>query len=107
MIEVEVVYCPPGAVADCSRLLVPPGSTAEAALQASGVLERQGLSLHGLLLGIWGRRVAPDVALREGDRVEVYRPLQCDPKEARRRRHQAQQGRSAPSGRGTAARHKP
>jgi putative ubiquitin-RnfH superfamily antitoxin RatB of RatAB toxin-antitoxin module len=39
---------------------------------------------HGA--GIHGRRVPLDTALADGDRVEVYRPLQADPKAARRRR---------------------
>ena len=37
-------------------------------------------------VGIWGRACSLDVAVRAGDRVEVYRSLQVDPKEARRRR---------------------
>jgi hypothetical protein len=34
--------------------------------------------------GIFGRRVAPETSLRDGDRVEIYRPLLIDPKAARR-----------------------
>jgi putative ubiquitin-RnfH superfamily antitoxin RatB of RatAB toxin-antitoxin module len=34
--------------------------------------------------GIFGRRAAPDTPLRDGDRVEIYRPLLIDPKTARR-----------------------
>jgi len=37
-------------------------------------------------LGIFGRRVPPEHPLRDGDRVELYRTLVLDPKEARRRR---------------------
>lgn len=37
-------------------------------------------------LGVFGRRAAPEQVLRDGDRVEIYRPLAVDPKEARRRR---------------------
>ena len=39
-----------------------------------------------------GVAVAPSTPLREGDRVELLRPLQLDPKEARRRRAQRQRG---------------
>jgi putative ubiquitin-RnfH superfamily antitoxin RatB of RatAB toxin-antitoxin module len=50
-------------------------------------------------LGVWGRRVPFDTVLREGDRLELYRPLLCDPKESRRRRQrlaaQARTGASA------------
>jgi putative ubiquitin-RnfH superfamily antitoxin RatB of RatAB toxin-antitoxin module len=38
------------------------------------------------LLGVFSRRVLPDDTLRDGDRVEIYRPLTLDPKDARRRR---------------------
>jgi putative ubiquitin-RnfH superfamily antitoxin RatB of RatAB toxin-antitoxin module len=37
-----------------------------------------------LQAGIWGKPVARDNPVRDGDRVELYRPLQIDPKEARR-----------------------
>jgi len=37
-------------------------------------------------VGIFGRRVELDAPLRDGDRVEIYRPLVADPREARRRR---------------------
>ena len=37
-------------------------------------------------IGIFGRKAPPEQVLREGDRVEIYRPLIADPKEARRRR---------------------
>jgi hypothetical protein len=53
-------------------------------------------SLPGLRLGVWGRVQPPDTALREGDRVELYRPLSVDPKEARRLRYKKQQRRCAP-----------
>ncbi len=55
------------------------GATVRSALAAAGWPLRQAV-------GIFGRRVAPDDPLADGDRVEVYRPLRADPKEARRRR---------------------
>jgi putative ubiquitin-RnfH superfamily antitoxin RatB of RatAB toxin-antitoxin module len=45
--------------------------------------------------GIWGRRCPPQQVLREGDRVEVYRPLLVDPKVARRERFRKQGARAA------------
>ena len=39
-------------------------------------------------VAIYGERAGPDTALRDGDRVELLRPLQADPKDARRRRAQ-------------------
>jgi putative ubiquitin-RnfH superfamily antitoxin RatB of RatAB toxin-antitoxin module len=40
--------------------------------------------LAALQAGVWGKPVARDHRVREGDRVELYRPLEIDPKEARR-----------------------
>ena len=45
-----------------------------------------GLSAASLRFGIGGREVRPDQVLRDGDRVELLRPLALDPKEARRLR---------------------
>ena len=64
--------------AERRTLELPAGATARA-LAAAGFTE-----VHAV--GVFGKRVALDQALREGDRVEIYRPLAVDPKEARRRR---------------------
>lgn len=67
-------------------LEVAEATTAADALRQSGLLERcPGSTGDRLSLGVFGRRVAPDHRLRDGDRVEVLRPLQADPKDARRR----------------------
>lgn len=42
--------------------------------------------IDALPVGIWGHVVARDHALKDGDRVEIYRPLEMDPREARRQR---------------------
>jgi uncharacterized protein len=85
-LRVEVVYAlPEGEDAVCVDLAK--GATAIDAVRASGVLESHpeiGLPRHKL--GIYGRVVAAGAPLADGDRVEIYRPLVLDPKEARRRR---------------------
>lgn len=86
MLRIEVVYCPASGPADQTRLELPAGSTLADALQASGVLARHGLAGAPPPLGIWARVAAPDTLLRDRDRVEVYRPLATDPKQARRQR---------------------
>lgn len=48
-----------------------------------------GLAAAGLRFGIGGKEVRPDQVLREGDRVELLRPLALDPREARRLRAQS------------------
>ena len=41
-------------------------------------------------LGIWGRKVLPTASLKEGDRLEIYRPLLVDPQFARKQRFKRQ-----------------
>lgn len=86
-IRVEVAYCPAPGVADVVALTLPVGATLAQALAASGLRMRHALPAEGLRTGIWGKPKEPDQVLRERDRVEVYRPLQVDPKEARRQRY--------------------
>lgn len=47
----------------------------------------QSRPLDELRIGIWGRVRSLDTPLRDRDRIEVYRPLTVDPKEARRQRY--------------------
>ena len=63
------------------------GTTARQAVERSGILRRfPDIDLAQASLGIFGRVVSPDTPLRDGDRVEIYRPLIADPKQARRTR---------------------
>jgi uncharacterized protein len=87
-IAIEVVY----ATAERQWLLtceVPAGSSVSDALRLSGLVEQvPGLDLARCPVGIFGK-VVSDPAVRRikaGDRLEVYRPLQVDPLEARKRR---------------------
>ena len=104
-ISVAVVFCPAPGQVDQVNLQLAPGTTLAQALQASGLLQRQGLQLQQVQAGIWGRVQSLDTVLREQDRVELYRPLQVDPKEARRLRYgrhkaavQTRKARSAAQG---------
>lgn len=85
-ITVEVVYAEPAGQV-VRRVSLPAGSTVMQAVEASGVLQAvPGLTIDPSRLGIFSRKATPDQVLAEGDRVEIYRPLTLDPKEARRRR---------------------
>jgi putative ubiquitin-RnfH superfamily antitoxin RatB of RatAB toxin-antitoxin module len=86
-LAVEVVYCPRPGETDLVGLSLPAGSTAAEALRASGLPARHGLGVETLQMGLWGRRCDAGVVLRDRDRLEIYRPLQVDPKEARRQRY--------------------
>lgn len=82
-LAVTVIYCAPG-VEDIVELRLAAGSTVRAAVDAAGLLERHPGLAGELDVGIWGRACSLEEVLRSGDQVEVYRPLQVDPKEARR-----------------------
>jgi len=85
-IDVEVAYAEPDHQAIVS-LRLPAGASAGDAVQRSGLLERfPGISWPGAPIGIFGNPVSASAPLTEGDRVEIYRPLRIDPKEARRLR---------------------
>jgi uncharacterized protein len=79
MLRVEVVQAGRDG-ASIVALRLPAGATVADALRVAGI----GGNPAGV--GIFGRRVKADTRLADGDRVEVYRPLRLDPKEARRAR---------------------
>ncbi len=63
------------------------GATVSDAIQASGILTRfPEIDAAHAAVGIFGERAMLLDTVEEGDRVEIYRPLTADPKEARRRR---------------------
>jgi len=82
--EIEVVFASP----DTQSLLV---VTVEAGATAADCVARSGIGrqfpehdMSEFSLGIWGRKVERTQVVKEGDRVEIYRPLELDPREARR-----------------------
>jgi putative ubiquitin-RnfH superfamily antitoxin RatB of RatAB toxin-antitoxin module len=84
--RIEVVYAEARrqVVLEC---MVAPGTTVREAVMLSGMLARfPGIDLQNARLGIYGTPVEPAAQVGEGDRVEIYRPLVADPKDARRRR---------------------
>jgi putative ubiquitin-RnfH superfamily antitoxin RatB of RatAB toxin-antitoxin module len=86
-LRIEVVYCPRPGCTDRVSLQLPQGSTLQYAVDASGLLQRHALAEGAVQLGIWGRLQPAQTLLRDLDRVELYRPLRVDPKEARRLRY--------------------
>lgn len=94
----EVVY----ARSDRQRVVRVPlraGMTAQEAVAVSG-LARQfpEIAERPLLLGIYGCRIEDAHPLRDGDRVEIYRPLKFDPRDARRKAAQAARVGKRPHG---------
>ena len=84
-IDVEVVFGIP-AQQRLVSLRLQSGATVADAIEKSGLArEFADHDLSSLSVGVWGHLAARDAVLSAGDRVEIYRPLQMDPREARRR----------------------
>ena len=85
-IEIELVYALPHEQIT-ENLRVPAGTVAGQAIERSLLLLRHPeIAGESPAIGIFGRRVAATQVLREFDRIEIYRPLIADPKQARRTR---------------------
>ena len=85
-IAVEVVHAGAGKPI-LRRVMLREGATVMEAIDASGIAAMlPGGAVDPQRLGIFSRRVTSDKVVREGDRIEIYRPLLLDPMEARRRR---------------------
>ena len=84
--SVSVCYVLPDA-SFLVQLDVAPGTTIAQAIAASGVLSRfPEIDLARNKLGVFGKLRPAETVARDGDRIEIYRPLQADPMESRRRR---------------------
>jgi putative ubiquitin-RnfH superfamily antitoxin RatB of RatAB toxin-antitoxin module len=85
-INIQVCYALPDTTAMLA-LTLPAGSTIKQAIDSSGVLARfPEIDLSVQKVGVFGKLKPLDAGLHEGDRVEIYRALQADPMESRRRR---------------------
>ncbi len=86
MVEIEVAYANPEQQVIVT-VAMEEGMTVEAAIKASGLLELfPEIALSELKAGIFGAVCKLEQPVSEGDRIEVYRALVHDPKEARRQR---------------------
>lgn len=95
VLQVEVIHCAARGEVDSCRLTLPDGATVHDAVSASGLLQRHP-GLDPADAGIWGRAATEVQRLRDGDRVELYRPLLIEPMDARRARHKHQRQAKAP-----------
>ena len=93
---VEVIYALPGRAVIKAYRVNSPASVADVLALAAADPDFSGIDVIGSAVGIYGTAVARDRVLRPGDRVEIYRTLAADPKEARRDR--VQRARSQRSG---------
>jgi len=88
-IDVQVCYATPTSVF-LREVTVAQGATLEQAVAQSGLLtEMPEVDLAAMQVGIYAKKKTLDTVLRQHDRIEIYRPLVADPKNARRRRKSA------------------
>ena len=84
-IQVEIAFSPRAGEVQRLSLTLPAGASLAQAIAASGWDLPEDTRC-----GVWGRLRTPTDALRDHDRVECYRALSVDPKEARRQRYRSQ-----------------
>lgn len=85
-INVEIAFAKPERQ-EIVGLKLSQGSTVRQAIEASGLLQRYPeIELETAKVGIYSKLAKLDTALRDKDRVEIYRPLIADPKEVRKQR---------------------
>ena len=85
-ITVEVVFAKPGEQV-LEQLKVAADATVESVIRQSGLLERfPEIDLAVNKVGVFGKAASLTANLHDGDRIEIYRPLIADPKEARKKR---------------------
>ena len=84
--RVEVAYATPSRQ-EVIELAVHPGATVEEVIRASGLLQRfPEIDLVRQHVGVFGEKARLQDQVHDRDRVEIYRPLIADPKQARRAR---------------------
>lgn len=94
VLAITVAYSPQARAVELVELTLPAGATVLDALHASGLLQRhRDVDLLAQAMGVWGASCALGDVLRDRDRVEIYRPLTVDPKEARRLRYSRDRGK--------------
>lgn len=77
--QIGVAYSEPGQQV-WLNIEVPDASTAREAIERSGILKQfPHIDLGAQKVGVFGRLVKLDAALKAGDRVEIYRPIIADP----------------------------
>src|SRR5574343_812224 len=86
LMSVEVCYATSGKQ-EVVRVKLPEGATLQQGLEASGLLGKYPeIDIKKNKFGIWNKLSKLDAALRDKDRIEIYRPLIADPKEVRKQR---------------------
>ena len=95
-LSITVVFSDKSRSTHVIALTMQPGSTVAMAVRQSKLLCALSESaINQLILGIRGRKVSTKQVLRDGDRIDICRPLKVDPKVARRQRFARQGAKTA------------
>ena len=97
-LQITICTTPQTGITHEASLQLPAGSTVAQALAEAARLPELELNLEQLppaMIGIWGKSARAEQLLKNGDRLEIYRPLTVDPKVARRERFARQGARSS------------
>ena len=83
--QIGVAYSEPGQQIWLT-IEVPDEATVSVAIERSGILKMfPHIDLATQKVGVFGKLVKPEAKLRAGDRIEIYRPITCDPQTVPRR----------------------
>jgi putative ubiquitin-RnfH superfamily antitoxin RatB of RatAB toxin-antitoxin module len=91
-LAVEIIYALPERVIAASARVRPGATVAEVIEQVRFATLAPEADVGTAPIGIFGRVVSRDTPVRDGDRIEIYRPLIADPKHARRQRSKRKAG---------------
>jgi hypothetical protein len=94
-IRVEIVYAEPHRAIVKTLSLAAGSCIADALRWAALDPDFNSVDLVNSPLGVFGRAAGKEYVLKEGDRIEIYRPLAADPKAARRSRVQQARKKAA------------
>lgn len=84
IMEIEIAYARPEQQR-IVRLQVPVGSSVRQVLLQSGLGDEFAeIDIQHCPIGVFGREITDDYVIRAGDRIEIYRPLEREPRDARR-----------------------
>ena len=85
MVKIELVYVAKDRTTVQIKMNIKQGSTVAEAIMESGIYKSHP-EARDLPVGIYAKQVSLETVLKDGDRIEIYRPLALDPKEKRRQR---------------------
>ena len=89
LIRIQIVHALPGAYWSTDLSVPQDATVADALALAAPVIAAAGITVDTDCLAIFGKTAEPRTRLRDGDRIELLRPLLASPRDARTRRASA------------------